>query len=274
MVTGVTDIPGVADGLMRAFHTASTLPPMTAHDPDFDLDAAYQVLAEIERRRIEAGWVPKGRKIGFTNTTIWELYGVDKPMWARVWDRTVHMIPDGRASLELAPFVQPRLEPEIAFKLRTPLPVSTDARVMLEAVEWMAPSYEVVQCHFPDWKFKIADCSASCGLHGALFVGEQRALTDADRDALVTQLPAVEVTLARNGEIVDRGTGANVLGSPALALAYLAQVIDAQPDAPPLTAGEILTTGTITNAAAVVPGETYTSDYGELGLGGLTISFT
>ena len=65
--------------------------------------------AEIERRRRAQGWVPAGRKIGFTNRTIWPRYGVYLPMWAHVWTHTAHRTSDNRATLSLAPFVQPSL---------------------------------------------------------------------------------------------------------------------------------------------------------------------
>ena len=68
--------------------------------------------------------------------------------------------------------------------------------------------------------------------------------------------------------VIDRGVGANVLGSPALALAHLARVLADQPQMPPLAAGELVTTGTITDAWPVAPGETWSSDYGTLGLPG------
>jgi 2-keto-4-pentenoate hydratase len=64
-----------------------------------------------------------------------------------------------------------------------------------------------------------------------------------------------------------------VLGSPALALAHLVRVTSEQPLAPKLVAGEIVTTGTITDAWPVAPGETWSSDYGTLGLNGLTLKF-
>ena len=73
--------------------------------------------------------------------------------------------------------------------------------------------------------------------------------------------------------VIDRGVGANVLDSPALALGYLARVLSEQPQAPKLAAGEIVTTGTITDAWPVEAGETWTSDYGTLGLKGLTLTF-
>ncbi len=73
--------------------------------------------------------------------------------------------------------------------------------------------------------------------------------------------------------MVDRGVGANVLDSPALALRHLAQVLATQPQFPQLAAGEIVTTGTITDAWPVAAGQTWHSDYGALGLPGLTITF-
>jgi 2-keto-4-pentenoate hydratase len=51
-------------------------------------------------------------------------------------------------------------------------------------------------------------------------------------------------------------------------------VLAQQPQFPPLAAGEIVTTGTVTDAWPVVSGETWTSDYGALGLSGMTLTFT
>ena len=91
-------------------------------------------------------------------------------------------------------------------------------------------------------------------------------VTDANRAAIAAALPACEVTLACGSNVVDRGVGANVLGSPALALVYLRDVLATQPWAPPLAAGEIVTTGTITDAQPVAPGETWRATFGALPL--------
>jgi 2-keto-4-pentenoate hydratase len=90
---------------------------------------------------------------------------------------------------------------------------------------------------------------------------------------LAATLASFEATLSRNGELVDSGVGANVLDNPALALGHLARVISEQPDAPDLAAGELVTTGTITNAHPVLAGERWHSDYGALGLEQLTVTF-
>ncbi len=269
------DIAGIATRLIAAYDAATTLPPITATDPDFDVAAGYDVLREIEnRRRIVQGWKPVGRKIGFTNTTIWPRYGVYQPMWAHVWAHSVQFAKDAHASLELRPFVQPRIEPEVVFRLKTALAPTSDPLAALRAVEWIAPGFEIVQCHFPEWKFAAADCTAAFGLHGALIVGPTIAVSDRNRDAVAAALPTFTLTLRRGRSVVERGVGANVLGGPAHALAHLSRVLGGQPQFPPLAAGEIVTTGTLTDAWPVAPRETWTSDYGTLGLRGLALSFS
>jgi 2-oxo-3-hexenedioate decarboxylase len=269
------DIAGIASRLIRAYDTATQIAPITEGDPGFDVPAAYEVLREIEnRRRIVQGWRPVGRKIGFTNTTIWERYGVFQPMWAHVWEHSVHHARDGRATLALAPFVEPRIEPEVVFRLKDSVPQTTDPAALLRAVEWIAPGFEIVQSHFPKWKFAAADCTAAFGLHGALVVGVPTPVTDRNRKAIAAALPGFELVLRMGRKVVDRGKGSNVLGSPALALAHLVRVLATQPQFAPLAAGEIVTTGTVTDAWPVAPGQTWASDYGALGIGGLTLAFT
>jgi 2-oxo-3-hexenedioate decarboxylase len=269
------DVAAIASRLIRAYDTATQIAPITDGDPTFDVAAAYDVLREIEqRRRIVQGWQPVGRKIGFTNTTIWSRYGVYQPMWAHVWTHSVHRAHDTRATLDLRPFVQPRIEPEVVFGLRTGVPVGGDTGALMRCVDWIAPGFEIVQSHFPGWKFTAADCTAAFGLHGALVVGTPVPVTERNRNALALALPTFTLTLRKHRAIVDRGVGENVLGGPALALGHLARVLATQPQFPPLAEGELVTTGTITDAWPVAAGETWTSDYGTLGLPGLTLDFT
>ena len=107
------DLAKIADRLIAAYDNATTLPPITAGAPDFSVADGYAVLHDIERRRRAQGWQAAGRKIGFTNRTIWPRYGVYQPMWAHVWTHTVHFAANGQASLPLPGLVQPRIEPEV-----------------------------------------------------------------------------------------------------------------------------------------------------------------
>jgi 2-oxo-3-hexenedioate decarboxylase len=264
-------IEAIARQVLAAFDDGSPLPSFSAAYPDFDVAAAYDVLREAERLRRARGWRPVGRKIGFTNRTIWPRYGVYRPMWAHVWAETVTDAADARATVALAPAAEPRIEPEVVFGLRGPVPANGSARDVLDAVDWIAPGFEIVQSHFPGWKFTSAECTAAFGLHRALVVGPRTALTDGLRDGYAASLPAFGLTVRRGEGVVDRGVGANVLDSPALALAHLARVLADQPAMPQLAAGELVTTGTITDAWPVAAGDTWTSDYGALGLPGITL---
>src|SRR5438552_16220354 len=107
-----TSTQDLAERLIQCQDRATMTPPITAGDSGFDVERAYDVLAAINARREAQGWRSIGRKIGFTNRTIWARYGVYQPMWAPVWSHTVQFARNAQASLSLAGFVQPRIEPE------------------------------------------------------------------------------------------------------------------------------------------------------------------
>jgi 2-keto-4-pentenoate hydratase len=270
----VNEPEAVAERLLDAYERAATIDPISATVDDFDMPAAYAVLEHIAARRVADGWVSVGRKIGFTNTKLWDLYGVDRPMWARVWKQTVVQAADGSAELALDRFVQPRIEPEVVFKLRAEPPPMADPMQVLRAVEWMAPGFEIVHCHFPGWRFTLADCTADFALHGALVIGMPVEINENNIEEISQLLPKFELSLSCDRSVVDRGVGANVLGGPAHALTHLIRVLLDDPAASRLASGEVVTTGTITDAQPIAAGESWTSDYGALGLDGLTITFS
>lgn len=264
----------IAAHLVDSLDSGLLCDPITDSSPSFSVGDAYEVLADIGRWRERAGWRPVGRKIGFTNRTLWEAYGVDRAFWADVWDRTLVPVSEGAGTFALGSFTQPCIEAEIVFGIRGAVPPTDDAVEVLAAVEWMAPAFEVVRCPYPGWRFGIADCIAAAGLHGALAVGTRVPVDASDREAIATTLARFQATLWRDGELVDRGDGTNVLGSPALALGHLAQVIADQHGARPLAPDEVVTTGSIVNAHPVRAGETWRADYGALGLESFTLTFT
>src|SRR3954468_16792120 len=133
----MVNLQQIADRLIAAHDGATTLPPITAGAPDFSVADGYAVLHDIEARRRAQGWRPVGRKIGFTNRTIWPRYGVYQPMWAHVWTHTVHFAANGQASLPVQGLVQPRIEPEVVFKLNAPVALADDPVAVLASVEWI-----------------------------------------------------------------------------------------------------------------------------------------
>ncbi len=103
--------------LLEAYDAGRQIAPISDGDPAFDEEAAYRIAHEITALREARGERRVGRKIGFTNRTIWPIYGVSGPMWGPVWDTTLHEIGDGFHTL--SPLPEPRLEPEIVFGLKS-----------------------------------------------------------------------------------------------------------------------------------------------------------
>ena len=131
---------------------------------------------------------------------------------------------------------------------------------------------EIVQCHHPEWKITLADCIADNALHGRLIVGTPVEIHRIS--GLAAALPFLKVSLFKNQEKIDQGVGANVLDSPLLSLAFLVEILAAQKDAPPLSAGEIVSTGTLTDAHPVHAGETWSTDLHGFAARGMEITFT
>ena len=130
-----------------------------------------------------------------------------------------------------------------------------------------------MQCHFPGWKFAIADTIADGGLHGRYVIGPAVPVEAFEPDALIDSLASFTIDLRKDGAAVASGGGDLVLGSPLSALAHLVEVLAGLPDHPSLKAGEIVTTGTLTTALPVAPGETWSTRLLGLALPGLTLRF-
>lgn len=243
--------------------------PFTSRYPGLTAESGYAAARLLHAHRLAQGWQPAGRKIGFTNRTLWERYGVSEPLWGMVYDRTLQWAENGKATLSLAGLLQPRIEPEICFRLKSRPPLTRDPQALLDCIEWIAHAVEIVQCPHPGWKFAIADCTANNGLHGRLVVG---APVPVQKIAgLAAALPFLKVTLRQGAETRDQGTGANVLGSPLLALAFLIEVLGKQDEK--LSAGEIISTGTLTDAHPVAPGERWSTDFHGFAVRGMEIEF-
>ncbi len=259
--------------LLDALDAGGTVSSVAARWPGMGWAEGYRLGAELVRLRRARGERTVGRKIGFTNRNIWPQYGATAPIWAHVYDRSVVFAEGSRATISLRGSARPRLEPELGFRLARPLPAGvSDPERILAACEWVAPTFELVDCHFADWKFQPAESVADFALHWRLVVGTPHAIQAGERRELAQRLSDCRVVLKRDAVEVDRGVGANALGHPAGALAHLAGLLAGGSE--PLAAGEIITTGTLTAAMPVRPGERWSSEIEGLPLTGLSLTFS
>lgn len=263
------DVNARAAELLDALDRTVLLPPITAREPNFNLSAAYAVGAELAIRRRARGERQIGRKLGFTNRALWSVLGVDAPFWAPVYDTTVTFAPSLTSEVATSHLTQPRLEPELVLHFgSTPPPAATETELVAH-IDWVALGYEIVQCHFPDWRFRTADAIADFGVHGALVVGPPcpvASLTDP-----VTVLRTFRIVLRQDGELQAHGGGANVLGSPLQALAVVTATAGEQPGWEPIQAGEIVTTGTLTGLHALHAGQVWSVDVMGMDLTGIAL---
>ena len=238
----------IARSVLQALDERRQLAPF----PQLSLEAAYRVARLVRDMRVARGARVVGRKIGFTNRTIWDEYGVHAPIWGYVYDSTIHALDDAARA---ADFVEPRIEPEIVFGLADAIGPEMSLVEIAERIAWVAHGFEIVQSLFPGWRFAAPDTVAAFGLHGGLWIGPRRPLA-ADE---LPRLESFEIELFRNGERIDRGRAANVLDGPLHALRHLAQVLAEDDKNPPLGKGEIVTTGTLTRAFPIAAGEVWTT---------------
>jgi 2-oxo-3-hexenedioate decarboxylase len=260
----------IAAETLAAFDGRSQIAPFTSSDPDFGVLQAYAVASAACRMRIARGEKPIGRKIGFTNRGIWDQYNVDAPVWGYMYEHSVALLD---TKLSLAPFCEPLIEPEIAFWLATAPAPGMNERDLLECIGWVAHGFEVVQSVFPGWKFKVADTIANFAMHGAYRLGPPLAVTAKNREALLDSLTTFTVKLLRDGTQIDTGRGSDALDGPLSALRHLVELLADDPFNPPLSAGEIVTTGTLTRAFPVADHETWSTDMAGIPLAGIRFRF-
>jgi 2-keto-4-pentenoate hydratase len=257
-------LEAIAAEAFAALSNTHQISPFSARPAGLSVEEAYRVTPLVRQMYAAKGAKAVGRKIGFTNRTIWAQYGVYAPIWGHVFDRSVQELANVEV-LSLKPFSEPRIEPEIVFGLGSPPSADMDEAALSDCIAWVALGFEIVQSIFPGWKFAASDTIAANGVHGALLIGPRHPFAPRAAEWRQT-LGAFEIDLNCDGRLVDRGRGENVLGGPLSALRHLVGLLASDPVNPPLATGEIVSTGTLTKAMPIAPGVTWTAAPRGIGL--------
>jgi len=265
------------DALLAAADAGASLSAPPGDAPAPTIDDALRVQAAVGALRRARGERPAGWKIGFTNRTIWPLYGVHQPIWGPVWDTTLRLLDGPEDTLSLAGLAEPRLEPEIVFGLQAAPPPQADARdaagtaALLGCIEWVAHGFEIVHSVWPGWRFGAAQAVAAQALHGALRVGPRVPIAALGPDPAAA-LSRLTLGLSCDGAPVATGAGANVLDGPVQALGHLVAGLAAHGQR--LEAGAVITTGTLTDAQPLRAGQHWQTAIGGVPLAGLSLRVT
>jgi 2-keto-4-pentenoate hydratase len=221
-----------------------------------DLAEAYAIQAE---GLALAGDRLAGFKIGATSRHAQEFLHLDVPFYGSITDKEIL---DSPATLRLDDFNFCLIEPEFAVRLGADLAPGVAAYGRAEvaaAVAAVHPAIEVVTSAYgDDWvEAGALALIADNGVHGCLVLGP------ATEDWRGLDLAEHQVTLRRNGIVKGIGHGANALGHPLDALAWLAN--QAVAGGRGLKAGDIITTGVVTPFLHAEDGDTFVADFGPLG---------
>jgi 2-keto-4-pentenoate hydratase len=261
----------IAQELIDAYEAGDLLPQTLSSREGFDLATAYAVEAELARRRRAEGRTVVGRKVAFANPASWPKLNLQTVAWGSMYDDTVQQA--NEVDISPVPFVYaPKLEPEVVFKLKSPLTGNTgDPVAVMNAVEWISLGYEIVDCPFPEWQFQPPDLVAAFGFHAGLVLGQPTMVTAANAATLANQLAEFKLRLFENGTFIEEGGGKNVMRNPALCVGELAAAIARTPSAEPLKAGELISTGALTTPMLIAPGETWRAEAEGLGVAPLVM---
>jgi 2-oxo-3-hexenedioate decarboxylase len=264
-------VEAIAEEAFALLGTGRQTTPFSYRGDGLSLDDAYRVLRRVRRLREGRGERPIGRKIGFTNRTIWEEYQVFAPIWGPMYDGTLFELSDLADGFSVAHLAEPRIEPELAFHfMAAPKPGMTE-RELLDCIDWVAHGFELVQSIFPKWKFAASDTVAAYALHGAYLIGPRHEVLE-QRDAWFRAIGDFEVELYRNGELASRGHSSDVLDGPLSALKHLNNLLKVDTDGPPIAASEIITTGTLTAAMPIGAGDTWSTIVKGIDLNGISVT--
>ncbi len=277
------EVQTLARELLSAYETGEMVAIPPSRRPGFDLNMAYEVEATLKQFRKAAGHRAVGRKVGYANKAMWRVLKLETLVWAHMYDDTVHYSDRNSATLTLPHRRSLKIEPEIVFGLKQPIPTEgaegvDAATAALASTDWLAVGFEIIDCPFPEWQFQPSDFVASFGLHAALVVGERvevRSDVRPDRIAtLVDELSRFKVRVSKKGEFVEEGSGRNSLRSPVLCLAELSAAIARRFPDEPLSAGEIVSSGTLTAGHPTDNGDLWTVEVEGLSLPPLTLRLT
>ena len=237
----------LAGELYAALRERRVVTPLIERHPDLTIDDAYAIsLGFLARRRADGERVV-GKKIGVTSKAVQDMLGVHQPDFGFLtnWMQTGEVI-----DIDAKALIAPRAEAEIAFMLKDSLagPGVTAADV-IAATDYIAPCFEIVDSRIRDWKIGIVDTVADNASCGVFVLGEAKA------DPRDHDLPALHVTVTKNGAALSEGYGHAVQGDPAQAVAWLANTLGAY--GVTLDAGDVILSGSLVPLEPAAKGDVF-----------------
>lgn len=254
------DIQQAAQALLTAERLKQPIEPFTS-STDISVDDAYNIqLLQIKEKLKDAELV--GMKIGLTSEVMQKMFNVDTPDFGHILNT---MVFENNSTISKSQFIQPKVEFEIAFLLKEDLkgPNVTEEQV-LQATKAIAPAIEIIDSRILDWKFKFEDTVADNGSSAGAIIGTPLEVPTLE------ELANIPVVAKKNGQIFDQGVSSAVMGNPATAIAWLANMLSEYNIS--LKAGQFVLAGAVTGAVFFEANDQFEINFGQYGQ--LNVTFT
>ncbi|GCD88083.1 2-keto-4-pentenoate hydratase [Nocardioides sp. LS1] len=254
----MTNLQQLANDLDEAAQAVTPIAQLTSKTA-LTLEDAYTVQHAVVARRTTRGDQIAGVKLGFTSKAKAEQMGVSDVIIGSITARM--RIADG-GSVDLAQFIHPRVEPEVAFRLGEAIDPTDQTADPLDAVTEVAAALEFIDSRYRDFSFTLEDVVADNTSAAGYVVGTWHKFDEMERSGDLSNLGVV---LEVNGQVVETGSTAAILGDPRRALEAVKRM--ARTYGFELPAGSVILAGAAT-AAVPVPTDPGTSVRGTVhGLG-------
>jgi len=252
----------IAENLFIARKNRVPINPLTIDFPEITCLDAYQIQSINIEREVKSGAKIVGKKIGLTSKAMQELLGVNEPDYGVILDNMI-LDDSGNYNLDNLNLIQSKIEAEIAFVLKKDVrgPGITIIKV-LQSTEYVLPVLEIVDTRIKNWKIKIQDTVADNASSAYVVLGGN---VNSIENSNLCYTPLI---LKKNGKIQNTGVGANVLGHPAFAVAWLANKLSKYQMG--LKEGEVILAGALTAAVSISKGDCITADFGNFGSVGVS----
>jgi 2-keto-4-pentenoate hydratase len=239
--------------ILAAYDTGKPIAPV--RDTIHGAAQAYAVQQACVAIWLERGRRIAGQKIGLTSKAVQAQFGVDEPDFGVLFS---DMILDDGAEIPWGKVIQPRVEGELAFVLKTDLKGERlSAQDVIKATDYVVPAVEICGSRIERWDIRLADTISDNASSGLVVLGKARMRPGLD------ELSKVPMTMRHRGTTAAEGRGEACLGNPAIAVAWLGEMLTRFGGA--LRAGDVVLSGALARMVDAEPGSGFAADFGALG---------
>ena len=261
MVLNEAQINQLASRLIEAEATCQQIGLLSDLHPDMGMDDAYAIQKAILKHKLALGRTVMGWKIGLTSRAMQQALNIDIPDSGVLFDDMLFkndcVVPAGR-------FIQPRVEAEIAFVMKSPLTGDTITREdVIAATDYVAPSLEILDT-------RVQRVSADTGNNRTVIdtISDNAAnagivLGDKTHDVSAFDLRWVGAIVSRDGEVEETGLGAGVLNDPVAGIVWLTRRMSQYGQ--DIKAGDVILSGSFIRPLETTSGTVIEADYGDFG---------